>query len=289
MARRWRPATRAEIMRYLEETYPESSSLEKLHALISWARHDKGGDLESIAVRARISLRRVRQILSGEIRNSQWDAIEEILKACGAEQAMLSVALDLYAQIGATRSRTDPYRVGLSEEFDPTRLMLRLTDLPTSRADPHITMTEVTDLEPPKPENEMGKETEKDASDEGSSSKPPLTPSDPVEVLRPDPTRARTAKEFVEEMLRFWTVMGKPSLRMMAKACAESRLVQTYSFASFSNIKKMGKESKLPKKTLVLAYIVGCGGDRQDLDSWSAAWTELALLIENSTADGQDD
>ncbi len=84
--------------------------------------------------------------------------------------------------------------------------------------------------------------------------------------LRPDPLEANTVHEFMAMMRRYRRWAGSPSFREMA------RRVGTCSAAGFCEALN---RDKLPKFTLLNAFVVSLGGDREYFQRWATAWRSL--------------
>ncbi|AAZ56902.1 hypothetical protein JCM3263A_19110 [Thermobifida fusca] len=88
---------------------------------------------------------------------------------------------------------------------------------------------------------------------------------------RPDPLAATTPAEFVEAMRLFRRWAGTPSYRKMQQNCG-NRCSATSFHTALS-------QDKLPKLSLVEAFIAACGGSDEEYRRWATAWRRLELRI----------
>lgn len=100
-------------------------------------------------------------------------------------------------------------------------------------------------------------------------------------VALPDPDKAATAAEFVQAMKDYREYYGdRPYREMQKRSDADPRVDPKYSHTSFCII---GRNGRLPKRDLVIAYIVGAGprnGTHQKtLDRWARAHLRLTRLL----------
>jgi hypothetical protein len=95
----------------------------------------------------------------------------------------------------------------------------------------------------------------------------PEVPEDvPGWGMKPDPLNATTVPEFLDTMARYRRWAGEPSYREMA------RRVGTGSAAGFCEALKA---DKLPKFTVLNAFVVALGGTSEDFQRWATAWRAL--------------
>jgi hypothetical protein len=104
--RRASDKTRRDVEAFLAETYPSATAETRLHALICWVYHaplfESRGSKEVVAAKAAargVTYAKLRQIVAGDLDGIKWWALEAVLVACGASQADLEVAHDLYDQV----------------------------------------------------------------------------------------------------------------------------------------------------------------------------------------------
>ncbi|MFV2196891.1 hypothetical protein [Nocardiopsis sp. LOL_012] len=100
---------------------------------------------------------------------------------------------------------------------------------------------------------------------------PPVSPRTVVPDLpgydmKPDPMTAATPAEFVDVMRRYRKWAGSPSFRKMAERGG------LYSAAAFCDALK---SDRLPRFTLLNAFVVACDGTEGDWQRWLTAWRRL--------------
>jgi hypothetical protein len=105
----------------------------------------------------------------------------------------------------------------------------------------------------------------------------PDTPANdaPGHLLRPDPGRAQTPREFIGALRQFRTWAGNPSYRDMARAC-DDRL------HSSTICKILGKEELPARFEVIDAIITACGGSEEDRERFATAWRRLSMPREVS-------
>jgi hypothetical protein len=88
--------------------------------------------------------------------------------------------------------------------------------------------------------------------------------------LRPDPSRVRTASEFINALREFRTWAGSPSYRDMARACNGRPVASTMC--------RMLSGTELPARFEVIdAIIIACGGREEDRERFATAWRRLMM------------
>jgi hypothetical protein len=295
------PTSDADRLRqYLDEAFPEGDDKDKLRGLILCVRRrykGAGYTQEAIAQRARAPVPRINQVIAGEFTRVQWGSIESVLKALDANDTELRVASELYDKVNRRTAVPDlatfgPRRGDLARQ--PV-LQVQPIEVSTPVASPPRASGPPMQPEPVKPD-EPAEHCEGLAPIAPVSRPQQAEPAEPMTVIGrggpaggeekrlPGPKEAQTAEEFVKAMKVFRASKGDKPFRAMATHCqhlnpgleAEDK-VNSYTPASFNTI---GKNGKLPKLPLVRSYIVGAGGDLDDLELWEKAWSRLAAQLE---------
>jgi hypothetical protein len=96
----------------------------------------------------------------------------------------------------------------------------------------------------------------------------PLQP-DSGTLQKPDPRQAKTAQELVAALREFRTWAGQPSYRQMAERARGRAAASTICAAL------LGED--LPNLDVVLAVVIGCGGDEEDQQRFATAWRQIRL------------
>lgn len=170
---------------------------------------------------------------------------------------------------------------GMAESFSPS-----------PAAPPTIPMPRAED-DAPEPKEDVGKLLEEDVVDfEGEEPKeleetPKEVPETEVDETVPlGPDAVETVRDLIMGVQAFRLGKGKKPLRKMAKECTRLNMeleaaglptIEPYSIGSFSNLIRDGLKGKLPSKGLLRAYIVGAGGDVDDLKQWVQARNRLEI------------
>jgi len=85
--------------------------------------------------------------------------------------------------------------------------------------------------------------------------------------LKPDPTRARTAADFVAVLRQYRAWSGDVPWRTIAARAKQNRV--------HSTIYNAMRRDDLPTLEVVKAIIVGCGGGDDDLRAFTSAWQRI--------------
>ncbi|WP_117198886.1 MULTISPECIES: hypothetical protein [unclassified Nocardiopsis] len=83
--------------------------------------------------------------------------------------------------------------------------------------------------------------------------------------LCPDPLKAQDVEEFVSLLAQYRLWAGSPSFREMERRCHRKAAASTF-------CKMLKKTAELPSQHLIRAFIRGCGGDDQAVQTWITAW-----------------
>jgi hypothetical protein len=92
--------------------------------------------------------------------------------------------------------------------------------------------------------------------------------------LRPDPLTANTASELLEALRLFRVWAGEPTYREMASRAAGRAAPSTMCTALGS------RYLSLPPLKVVLAVVIGCGGNEDDQRDFTTAWRRIRLFEE---------
>ncbi|MEV4095863.1 hypothetical protein [Streptosporangium saharense] len=90
--------------------------------------------------------------------------------------------------------------------------------------------------------------------------------------LKPDPLRAETKEELLALMRDFHVWAGEPSYREIAinagRAVGASTLCEALD---------VNRPARMPSLKVVTAFVHGCGGEEEDLVSWTTAWRRIRM------------
>lgn len=86
---------------------------------------------------------------------------------------------------------------------------------------------------------------------------------------KPDPFDANTPAAFIEALWQYRAWSGNPSWRAMADQAGQQ--------VAFSTMYNAMNGHALPKLHVVRAIIIGCRGDKGDVDSFVNAWRRIAV------------
>ncbi|MBO2454252.1 hypothetical protein J4573_44695 [Actinomadura barringtoniae] len=179
----------------------------------------------------------------------RWYSINGVLTDCGASQAFIDKARELFHDF----SRQD---------IAPGQLASGPEDT-TSTGD-----------QAPEDDESTG-ERQDDVAEEHKEE----TDLADAATTKPDPATAKNRAELLALLPAFRTWKGRRSYRNMEKAI-DKRYVH-------STLSEVPKRTNLPSLDLVLAYIEGCGGDDDDLIAWEEAWRRIAMA-ERRNSPGAD-
>ncbi|MFC4056169.1 hypothetical protein ACFOY4_41335 [Actinomadura syzygii] len=287
-----------------------------------------------------VTLAEADQVLAGDLTGVTWPLLAAILSSCGALQADIQVAHDLFDQLqqrtpppaGVTdpdlRPQPDPAldpavegwvqgwrpssaprgsfstsRTGTASAEDPIEAGLeeetgRVAPPVNFAAEPWPTCGETTPANrastaPSETTSEttasLGGEhgpgddhaDTSDATLSGPVGQPPTAGSGPANstttrgtTAPPVPEAATNPKEFVALMDQYRTYRDRSLREIEREARRHPQVERPYSFASYSTI---GKNGKLPRQLLVIAFIAGCGGSRSYIDRWVEVHRRLSL------------
>ncbi len=87
--------------------------------------------------------------------------------------------------------------------------------------------------------------------------------------LRPDPLTARTSAELVACLRSYRAWSGQPSLRKIATQAGHA--------ASHAAIRAVLNSDSMPGLPKVVAIVAGCGGSREDQQSFATAWRRITM------------
>jgi len=99
----------------------------------------------------------------------------------------------------------------------------------------------------------------------------------PGRDLRPDPTSAQTAGEFLTALRDYRIWSGEPSYRRMA--------AQSQQAVSYSTLRSALIGRAMPSMEVVLAIVAGCGGGEDVQRRFATAWRQLQMPAADSSAD----
>ncbi|UOE21878.1 hypothetical protein NI17_005880 [Thermobifida halotolerans] len=91
---------------------------------------------------------------------------------------------------------------------------------------------------------------------------------------RPDPARATTPAAFVAAMRHYRVWAGEPSYRRMEYNCG--------GVCSASRFHAALSSDRLPRLTVLSAFVVACGGDEAEYQRWAAAWRRIRTNPRNN-------
>ena len=88
--------------------------------------------------------------------------------------------------------------------------------------------------------------------------------------LKPDPLDAHTPQELVAALRRYREWAGAPSFRQMA-ARAGQKVAHTTMHTALKS------SDRLPKFDVLMAIVVGCGGDENDQRAFATSWRRIRV------------
>ncbi|GAA3983671.1 hypothetical protein FOF52_05150 [Thermobifida alba] len=91
----------------------------------------------------------------------------------------------------------------------------------------------------------------------------------------PDPRRATTPAAFVSAMRHYRAWVGSPSYLEMEYNCG--------GVCSASRFRLTLNSDRLPRLTVLNAFVVACGGGEADYQRWAAAWRRVRTASGNGT------
>lgn len=104
-----------DVEAFLAETHPGADAHTRLHALICCLYHaplfEGRGSRQTVAGKAAargVTSAKLRQIVAGDLAGITWSALEAVLTACGAFQADIAVAQELFNQVQTADPHTIP-------------------------------------------------------------------------------------------------------------------------------------------------------------------------------------
>ncbi|MEV0660446.1 hypothetical protein AB0I58_03485, partial [Spirillospora sp. NPDC050365] len=200
--------TPRDIEVFLEETHPGADARTRLHTLICCLYHaplfEARGSRQAVADRAAargVTSAKLRQIVAGDLSGIKWSALEAVLAACGAFQAHIEVAQNLYNQVQAVDPHTVPPVKAASwtdplDDWAPVRLPRQASSsspdssrTDTSRTDSSRTDSSRTEPVGPPPWTRPDEVPRPDAPDTPDA---PETPDEPEEEAPSGPAHAMT-------------------------------------------------------------------------------------------------
>jgi hypothetical protein len=92
--------------------------------------------------------------------------------------------------------------------------------------------------------------------------------------LKPDPLQARRPADLIQALREYRIWAGDISLRAMA---SRSGHVASASAICVALSDAAVARDELPRLSVLMAVIVGCGGDASDQAAWSTAWRLIRL------------
>ncbi|WP_232306663.1 hypothetical protein [Thermobifida cellulosilytica] len=109
--------------------------------------------------------------------------------------------------------------------------------------------------------------TEFSAPRRAASRRPATTGLPSAPAQKPDPRRAATPAAFVAAMRHYRLWAGAPSYLEMEYNCG--------GVCSASRFRLALNSDRLPRLTVLSAFVVACGGDEAEYQRWASAWRRI--------------
>jgi hypothetical protein len=292
------------IHQHLREHYPEGAPADQLRGLILCVRRRYTGGYtpRDIAERARMPVSRVADVFAGRFAQLQWGSFEAVLRALDASPSEMTVAVELFDAVRQASPhptygprRGDHARPGLQPLY-PTPSRPDETTVPIHLLIDHDTIASSNIATGAWSTATADVETENQTEATITSLRPPDQLEDSAggpgtsgSKDGPDPMRASTVKEFVQDLGAFRIQKGKRPFREIEEHCEDLNSVledeglepvERRSFVAIQGASANKVRRRLPTLPVVRAYVAGAGGSIEDLLLWEQAWKRLAIATQ---------